>query len=68
MKRHGSQGSKRLWGLLTAVSGEDASTLRLMTFSLYVSPEPRSGMGFCIPRPVVAKLIEALPEFCVNLG
>lgn len=67
MRRHGNQGSKRLWGLLKDVSGKIATMIRLMTFSLYVSPEPRNGIGFWIPRPIIAKVIETLPESCVNL-
>ncbi|MCJ1365606.1 hypothetical protein MMC16_004731 [Acarospora aff. strigata] len=67
MMRHGNQGSKRLWGSLRDIVGKVASMIRLMTFSFYISPEPYHGIGFWIPRPIVATIIKALPETCVNL-
>lgn len=67
MKRHVNQGSRRLWGLLRDISGRVVSMIRLMAFSLYISREPSHGIGFWVPRPIIATIIEALPEIGVNL-
>lgn len=66
-KRHGNQRSKRLWGLLRDISGKVASMIRLMTFSLWISPDPSYSIGFWLPRLIMATVIEALPETFVNL-
>jgi F-box-like len=66
MQRSGSQGSKRLWGHLRDVATKVAKMVGLVTFSLYTSHKPRN-VGFWLPRPTIAAIVEALPESCVNL-
>lgn len=60
------QESKRLWSYLEELSGRLAQLGCLITFALTVSTAPRQ-FGFAIPRRIVAKVIEGLPETCVNL-
>lgn len=66
MKRNGSEESRALWQSLRRAPDKLVSMVNLETFSLTVSPEPRT-IGFWIPRPVIAQVIKALPEACVNL-
>ncbi len=66
MKLTGSEESKVLWQHLRRTPDKLARMVNLKTFSLTVSTEPVT-IGFWIPRPVIAQIVEALPEACVNL-
>ena len=66
MRRHGSQGSQRLWGHLRDIATTLANMVGLISFALYISPE-KNNVGFWLPRSAIAAIIEALPESCFNL-
>jgi hypothetical protein len=66
MKLTGSKGSKVLWQHSRRTPDKLARMVNLKTFSLTVSTESVT-IGFWIPRPVIAQIVEALPEACVNL-
>lgn len=71
MSVHGSQGSNRLWASFRDICEKVASMTRLRTFSFHLSPRPSYRLEFSgcrwVPRPILALIIEALPDTCVNL-
>lgn len=66
MRRVGSQGSQRLWSHLRDIATQVTQMAGLVSFSLHTSPEPNK-VGFWLPRPAIAAIIQALPQSCVNL-
>jgi hypothetical protein len=61
-----NQASEWIWGLLRGIPAKVASIVGLMSFLLYMSPEGFLNF-YWLPRPIIATIVEALPESCVSL-
>lgn len=64
MRVNGTPELNRLWASLRDTV---ASMTRLRTFSFQISPQSSYDIEFWVPKPILALIIEALPDTCVNL-
>ncbi|KAK2762728.1 hypothetical protein FQN54_000902 [Arachnomyces sp. PD_36] len=67
LKKNLSPGSKTICRNLANLAEKVNRMDHLSTFSLVLESEGAAGMGFWIPRPTIAHIIDNLPAPCVNL-
>ena len=67
MKRNGSSETKVLWSRLQDLATMISKMSLLSVFSFVLTGDYPARLGFWIPRPIIASMIENLSKSCLNI-